>query len=415
MTFEFSSVFRKILTIFVLFMMLAVALIQGNLLVWRLFILSLFLICLGFVWIYMGKRSISGRLKNNGQRYQAGHAFDIESVVENKSIFPRPFVRIQIATKLPMANINTMVNLPSRGLHYFQSQVTQPRRGHYKIGPLAAILSDPFDILRVRHKLDDEEEIVIYPQTVEIPSFWVGYNASSGIGENSWYNRGSGSIIFGIREYVPGDSRNRIHWPSTARTGQLIVKEFDSDLSRKVWVVLDLSRAAQYGKGEESTEEYAIIVAASLLKKYADSGCHVGLVTQTDDYHFFQARPGQPNLWRLQEALAVFKATGKVSFNQLIERAQGHFDGNSVAIIITPLITADVVEATAHIHKRGIPIAFITVNAESFGGSPSSPENLTRLRAVSVNTYSINKGDNISEALNSQGKILSIKASSGEN
>jgi uncharacterized protein (DUF58 family) len=406
--------FRKILTIFVLLLIFTIALVQGDTLVWRLFALSIFIIGLSFFWIYLGKRSVSGRLKNNGQRYQAGHTFNIESVIDNNSVVPRPFVRVQIDTRLPMANNNVLVNLPSRGSYYFQSQVTRPRRGRYKIGPLVAELSDPFDILHIRHKLDDEEEILIYPETVDMPSFWVGYNASSGIGEDSWYNRGSGSVIFGIREYVPGDSRNRIHWPSTAHTGHLIVKEFDSDLSRKVWVMLDLSRAAQSGKGEESTEEYAIIIAASLLKKYAVSGFHVGLITQTEDYHFFQARPGQPNLWRLQEALAVFKATGKDPFNQIIARAQGHFDGSSVAVIITSLITDEVIEATAHTHKRGIPVALILVDAGSFGGKSPSPGHLARLQAMGISTYHVNKGDNISEVLNSQGKFLSIKSSEGE-
>jgi uncharacterized protein (DUF58 family) len=405
---------RKILTIFTLLIILVVALIQGNTLVWRLFALALFIMGLSYLWIYLGKRNISGRLKNSGRRYQAGHAFDIESVIENNSFLPSPFVRVRIGTRLPMTNNTAVINLSSRGSYYFQSQVTEPRRGRYKIGPLVAELSDPFDILHVRHKLDDEEEILIYPETVEVPSFWVGYNASSGIGENSWYNRGSGSVIFGIREYVPGDSRNRIHWPSTAHTGQLIVKEFDSDLSRKVWVILDLSRAAQSGKGDESTDEYSIIIAASLLKKYAGSGCHVGLITQTEDYHFFQARPGQPNLWRIQEALAVFKATGKAPLNQIIDRAQGHFDGNSVAVIVTPSISNEILEATVHTHKRGIPIAYILVDAGSFGGSPPAFENLSRLRAMGVSTYQLKKGDSISEALNGQGKILSTKSGEGD-
>jgi uncharacterized protein (DUF58 family) len=254
-------------------------------------------------------------------------------VVQNNSLLPRPFIKLQIASKLPLANNNVLVNLPSRGSYHWHTQVIHPQRGRYKLGPFVAELSDPFGLLRVRHRLDTEQEILVYPKTVDLPSFWVSSNISSGIGENAWFNRGAGSVIFGIREYVPGDSLNHIHWRSTAHTGKLIVKEFDSDLAKKVWVILDLSRASLLGNGNENTEEYAITIAASILKKYADTGCHVGLISHTEDYHFFQARPGHPNMWRMQEALAELRSTGKTPLDELINRAQGNFDGNSIAVI----------------------------------------------------------------------------------
>ena len=48
------------------------------------------------------------------------------------------------------------------------------------------------------------------------------------------------SSVSGVRDYVPGDSINRIHWPSTARTGRLISKEFELDPLADVWMFLDM-------------------------------------------------------------------------------------------------------------------------------------------------------------------------------
>ncbi len=67
-----------------------------------------------------------------------------------------------------------------------------------------------------------------------------------------------------VRSYVPGDALTRIHWNSTARHGQLMVKEFDLDPTIDVVVLLDLDRDVQAGENEESTEEYGVTIAASL-------------------------------------------------------------------------------------------------------------------------------------------------------
>jgi uncharacterized protein (DUF58 family) len=404
---------RKVFVVLIPFLILMIALIQGNTLVWRLFALSALAIGISLAWIYWGKRRLSGRLKNHGLRYQAGHPIDIESVVYNNSLLPRPFLKLQIASKLPISNNNVVVNLPSRGSYYWHTQVLQPQRGRYKLGPFIAEISDPFGLLHIQHKLDSEQEILVYPKTVDLPSFWVSSNISSGIGDNAWFNRGTGSVIFGIREYVPGDSLNHIHWPSTAHTGKLIVKEFDSDLAKKVWVILDLNRESLVGKEKETTEEYAVSIAASILKKYADTGCQVGLISQTEDYHFFQARPGHPNMWRIQEALAVFRSTGKMPLGELINRAQGNFDGNSIAVIITSFINDGTLDAITHTQKRGIPVSLILLDAASFGGKPLTPECRRRLRGMAVPVYQVKKGDDVAETLNYQGKNLAVLAREG--
>ena len=62
---------------------------------------------------------------------------------------------------------------------------------------------------------------------------------------------------------MPGDAFNRIHWPTTARTKRLMVREFELDPTADVWIVLDLDTEVQAGTGLESTEEYAVTAAAS--------------------------------------------------------------------------------------------------------------------------------------------------------
>jgi uncharacterized protein (DUF58 family) len=58
--------------------------------------------------------------------------------------------------------------------------------------------------------------------------------------------------VAGVREYAPGDSFNRIHWPSTARAGRLIVKEFELDPTADIWLFLDMQREVQAGSAWET-------------------------------------------------------------------------------------------------------------------------------------------------------------------
>src|SRR5436305_11019339 len=63
-----------------------------------------------------------------------------------------------------------------------------------------------------------------------------------------------------VRPWAPGDAFNRIHWKSTARHGDIQVKEFDLEQTADAWIVLDLHRGVQTGAGDESTVEAAVRV-----------------------------------------------------------------------------------------------------------------------------------------------------------
>src|SRR2546428_11863832 len=74
-------------------------------------------------------------------------------------------------------------------------------------------------------------------------------------------------MVMGIREYRPGDAMNRIHWPSSVRHRRLHVKEFELDRTADLWIYLDLDGRWHHGDGEDSTEERAVTVAASVVRK----------------------------------------------------------------------------------------------------------------------------------------------------
>jgi uncharacterized protein (DUF58 family) len=392
---------------------LLIALATGNLLVMRLFVLSLLVLLLSYLWARMGLRGLSGRLTRPGQRCFACQAFDVEASVRNGGRLPRPFLRLTIKSDLPEHENKLLINLPSMTDYSWHSLARCSIRGRYRLGPLEVESADPFVLFRLRSELDKAQDVLVYPNAAELPFFWAESQAESGTGRNSWLTTEAGSVVFGIREYVPGDSLNRIHWRSSAHSGKLIVKDFDIDLSEKVWLLSDLCEETMGGSGSETTVEYVINITASILKRCTDLGRHVGMIAQSNEYIFFPPRAGHQNMWRIMDVLAVVNGDGQVPLNRIIDRAEDHFTGNSIAVIITASSDELVADAIIRTSKRGIPVVVILLDADSFQEMKKGKSIAPRLNAVGIPVYAVKKGDDIASVLNSQGRSLSAKLGKG--
>jgi uncharacterized protein (DUF58 family) len=388
---------------------LAIALAGTHILLERLFILIAILMLFGLVFALLGVWGLKGYLKNPGSHQQAGQPFGVEAVIENRSLLPKAFVRLIIKTRLKQPS-SVLINIPSRRLCLWQNHLLFPLRGYYQLGPLMAEITDPFGLFRFHRVLDKGKGILIYPATVELPLFWAESQAESRLTRNSLLTSEASGVIAGVREYAPGDSLNRIHWRSTAHRGKLTVKEFDIDFTEKVWVIPDLHRDFNFGSGTQTTEEYIITLAASIVKKYADLGREVGLIAQSDGYHFYDARAGYFNLWRIMEALAVLKANGQVPLQRLLSRTSEHLKGNAVAVIITATGQAEILDAILNLKRQGVRLVTILIESGSFGNGKSEPNIADRLRALKIPAYSIRRGDNLADALSGQGEEMAEKS-----
>ncbi len=135
----------------------------------------------------------------------------------------------------------------------------QPR-GIVRIGPATTVRSDPIGLLRREHAFDDAHHLYVHPRTVPVPS------ASAGLirdldGSPTTRLVDADMSFHAIREYAPGDSRRQVHWKSTAKTGRLMVRQYEESRRSRMAVVLGLA-AAEYGSDSEF--EVAVSAAASL-------------------------------------------------------------------------------------------------------------------------------------------------------
>lgn len=134
------------------------------------------------------------------------------------------------------------------------------RRGVITVGPMTVARGDPIGILRREVAWPQVEQVFVHPVTVPIPSTSAG-NIKDLEGSPTKDIVSADLSFHAIRQYAPGDSRRHVHWKSTAKTGVLMVRQYEETRRARVAVVLDL-RVDEYLDDDEF--EMAVSAAASI-------------------------------------------------------------------------------------------------------------------------------------------------------
>ncbi|MBU4465495.1 MAG: DUF58 domain-containing protein [Actinobacteria bacterium] len=149
------------------------------------------------------------------------------------------------------------------------------RRGVIMVGPATAVRTDPVGLLRREHEWDDVHELYVHPRTVAVPSTSAGLIRDLE-GNPSRRLVDSDMSFHAIRAYAPGDSRRQIHWKSTAKTGQLMVRQFEESLRSRLAIVLSVAEG-EYATDDEF--ELAVSAAASLGTQAVRDGRDLAVAT----------------------------------------------------------------------------------------------------------------------------------------
>ena len=257
----------------------------------------------------------------------------------------------------------------------------------------------------------------MYPRTVEVDGFALPAISLPGGAQRlpGWHHITPHAS--GVREYQAGDPLNRIHWPSTARTSRLMVKEFDLDPVPDVWLFLDMSESVQRGVGDESTEEYGVVAAASLAQHFLRQGRAVGLVASGGTVCVLSPDRGERQLLRVLEELAVVRAEGNVSLAETIEAEGNRCTRRAAVVVITPSVEEDWVAGVQELRQRGIRAAAVLLEAGTFGVQDDLAEGmkapvsapggslgvLAALAAAEVPVHLLKCGDSLERALSGSG------------
>ncbi len=154
-------------------------------------------------------------------------------------------------------------------------EIPARRRGIVPVGPATTVRGDPIGLLRRERAFPDVHELYVHPRTIAIPSTSAGLIRD--LEGNPTRRLVDADMSFhAIREYAPGDARRQIHWKSTAKTGRLMVRQYEESRRSRMAVVLSVAQA-EYADADEF--ELAVSCAASLGLRAVHDARELDIVT----------------------------------------------------------------------------------------------------------------------------------------
>lgn len=402
------------------------ALAIGNTLFFNLMYLTGSILVLSFVWAWLNVHWVKITRHVRTSHVQVGGFIEERLVLQNTGHLPKLWIELKDHSNLPLHRASRVVsNLGSKRQRSWPVRTPCYRRGRFMLGPITLASSDPFGLFPLKKNLPQQftSHVVVYPMAVDLPGFHPPIGEQIGGEALRRRTHYVTTNVSGIREYAFGDSFNRIHWPSTARTGKMMVKEFELDPIADLWIFLDMEKRVQAGLSYDqiplpklpevhwerlprfelapSTEEYGVTIAASLAKHFLRQNRNVGLVTYANAYHrdIAQSDRGERQLTRIYEMLAVTQAHGSIPLAEMLAAETMRLNRNTNVIIVTAATDLDWVMAARNLNNRGVRVTAVVLDPSSFGTPYNSLEAEIELTASHIPHYVVHNGDRLEQTL----------------
>ncbi|MBV7330496.1 DUF58 domain-containing protein [Chloroflexi bacterium TSY] len=400
---------------------------SGNNLDYSLSYLSTALLALSWFWSRTSMRNVNLRRLTRTQRSQVGQYAEETFEVNNRGFLPKLWLEIEDYSRLPWHRASRVISsLPRNTSERWQIRTPCTQRGRFRLGPMTLRSGDPLGIFNEEQELKETGFIVVYPLVVELTTFEPSISDLSGGEARRQRTYQITPNVATVRDYAPGDSLNRIHWPTTARARRLMTKEFELDPTADVWIYLDLyhdahvampwvqqmpemglfALSSQRNNGRQkqfdlppNSAEYVISVAASLARYFLIRDRAVGLSSYGGTREYIQTDRGERQLSKILEALAVVEPSGFLPFAHLIATDSVRLNRNDTILAISSDPNPEWVLALQDSQRRGVNSVAVVVDGNTFGHQLDYQPMLTKLEASRIPFYRIDRDTPLDDAL----------------
>nr|WP_043236942.1 DUF58 domain-containing protein [Streptomyces violaceusniger] len=383
---------------------------QADLLRVGLLLAALPLVCVAVV--YRTRYRVAGSRRLAPARVPAGSEARVHLRMDNVSRLPTGLLMLQDRVPYVLGPRPRFVldRVEPGGRREVSYRVRSDLRGRYPLGPLQLRLSDPFGMCELTRAFSAYDTLTVVPRVEPLPPVRLtGEAAGYGDGRHrSLALAGEDDVI--PRGYRIGDDLRRVHWRSTARYGELMVRREEQPQRAHCTVLLDTRRTAHYGSGPDSAFEWAVSGAASTAVHLLERGYAVRLLTDSgssvpgpDGGGGFtgSTHDGAETAGLMLDTLAVVDHSDGGGLSPAFEVLRGGGEGLLVAFL-GDLDEEQAATAARMRHRTTAAVAFVLDGAAwsrgaEFGGTRELEERLRQLREAGWTALPVGPGASLTE------------------
>jgi uncharacterized protein (DUF58 family) len=283
-------------------------------------------------------------------------------------------------------------------------RVRRVPRGRYRFSDAQVAIEDPFGLARREQPLPDTGTLLVYPRLTRLASLFSERGLRSHGAGRVLLRRPTGFELHSVRDYQSGESLRRVHWPSTARRQQLMVKELEDTPRDEILVVLDAQEGFAAGKRQDSSFDAQVRAAGSILWTHARRARNARLlVTSGAGAETIAVRSYDRDWPRAMETLASAEQTGRRPLEAFIADETGVVGRASDLAVVTAALRPTLVEVLIARAVSRQQVSVVYVDLPSFesrrGGAVGVQGATLRLESAGVPVAVLRRGDDLSTVL----------------
>jgi uncharacterized protein (DUF58 family) len=312
----------------------------------------------------------------------------IELAIETTSTVPPPtLVAHERAGRLGVRRVE--LRRGKGGTYRAAYDLSDVPRGRYPFDEVRLTIEDPFALARTELVQGEPQALVVYPRLVALDRLFSEGGAHAQEGRRLLLQRPTGFELHSVREYAHGESLRKVHWRSTARRGQLMVKELEDAPRDEVAVLLD----GDAGAVVDDSFEIAVRVAGSILQAHHRRSRRCALVVNSAALES-QPIATEAHWRRALEILAGAEPTAQTPAFALLQADGGVAARSLELVVVSSRIDVHLVDRLVQraLSRRGVSVVYV----EAVSGP--QPQ-LLRLQAVGIPVAVVRSGDNLAAAL----------------
>ena len=265
-------------------------------------------------------------------------------------------------------------------------------RGRYALDHATAVVEDPFGLEQGNVPLPDQGALLVLPRIVELDLLFSESGPRADNGRRLLLRRPTGFDVHSVREYEEGESLRKVHWKSTARRGQLMVKELQDEPRDEVAILLDADGRSVAGDSFDAQ----VRAAGSLLRTQVVRDRRAVLVVNSLQQEVVRVQTALGEWRQALETLAAVEPTGQVPLAALLVDDSGPAARAFELTMVTSRLDAALVDRVVHRSLAQRRVSVVYVDAPTFaGGRPSKEPGLLRLQASGVPVAVVRRGDDL--------------------